>query len=153
MRVALTTRLAAAPERVWAEVQTSRLLEYVAAPLVRFRALNPAELPLAWLDTSYEVQMLMFGWLPAGRQFIRISRAASGTTHVLRDDGSGQLAKVWDHTIRVEPTADGGTQYTDIVEVRAGVLTPFVWAFAQVFYRHRQRRWRALVERGFDYGS
>lgn len=53
MRVALTTRLAAAPERVWAEVQTSRLLEYVAAPLVRFRALNPAELPLAgWIRAT-----------------------------------------------------------------------------------------------------
>jgi uncharacterized membrane protein len=72
---------------------------------------------------------------------------------VLRENGSGQLATVWDHTIRVEPSSDGGTQYTDVVEVRAGVLTPFVWAFAQVFYHHRQRRWRALVKRGFDYGS
>ncbi len=153
MRVIVTTRLAARPDRVWDEVQTSRLLEYVAAPLVRFRAVSPADLPTTWSDATYEVQMLMFGWLPAGRQLIRISRSAIGTARVLRDDGSGQLATVWDHTIRVEPSSDGGTEYTDVVEVRAGVLTPFVWAFAQVFYRHRQRRWRALVKRGFDYGS
>jgi len=25
----------------------------------------------------------------------------------------------------------------------------FVWAFAQLFYRHRQRRWRALVASDF----
>jgi hypothetical protein len=153
VKVTLTTRLAARPEKVWDEVQTSRLLEHVAAPLVRFRAVQPAQLPTTWADGSYEVQMLLFGWLPAGRQVIRISRFVSDTTRVLRDDGSGQLATVWDHTIRVEPSSGGGTEYTDIVEVRAGFLTLIVWAFAQVFYRHRQRRWRALVARGFDYGS
>src|SRR5690606_24160856 len=151
--IKLTTALAARPERVWAEVQTSRLLQHVAAPLVRFRAINPIELPEAWADASYEVQVLVFGWLSAGRQLVRISRSESGTARVLRDDGSGQLARVWNHTIRVEPSPGGGTRYTDIVEVQAGVLTPFVWAFAQMFYRHRQRRWRALVERGFDYES
>jgi hypothetical protein len=41
----------------------------------------------------------------------------------------------------------------DTVEVRAGVLTPFIWLFAQLFYRHRQRRWRALVARRFAYGA
>ena len=153
MKVTLTTRLAASPEKVWDEVQTSRLLEHVAAPLVRFRAVQPAHLPTTWADGAYEVQMLLFGWLPAGRQVIRISRSISDTTRVLRDDGSGQLATVWDHTIRVEPSSAGGTEYTDVFEVRAGFLTPLVWAFAQIFYRHRQRRWRALVARGFDYGS
>ena len=46
---------------------------------------------------------------------------------------------------------DGRTRYTDSVEVRAGLLTPLVWAFATAFYRHRQRRWRRLVRRGFRY--
>ncbi len=153
MRVVLTTRLAAPPDRVWDEVQTPRLLENVAAPLVQFRAVNPPHFPATWSDETYEVRMMLFGWLPFGRQLIRISRSASGTARLLRDDGSGQLATVWDHTIRVEPSRGGETEYTDLVEVRAGILTPFVWAFAQVFYRHRQRRWRALVRRGFDYGS
>ncbi len=153
MRVVLTTRLAALPERVWEEVQKSRLLEHVAAPVVRFRAVKPERLPTTWADEAYEVQMFLFGWLPVGSQIIRISRSVSGTTRLLRDDGSGQLAAVWDHSIRVEPSSSGGTEYTDIVEMRAGILTPIVWAFAQIFYRHRQRRWRALVARGFDYGS
>jgi hypothetical protein len=25
--------------------------------------------------------------------------------------------------------------------------------FAQIFYRHRQRRWRRLAANGFDYGE
>jgi transglutaminase-like putative cysteine protease len=95
----------------------------------------------------------MFGWLPIGRQAMRVSRRSDGDVRLLRDDGRGQLATTWDHSIRVEPAADGGTQYTDTVEVRAGLLTLVVWVFAQAFYRHRQRRWRALVQRGFDFGG
>lgn len=32
------------------------------------------------------------------------------------------------------------------VEIRAGVLTPLVWLFAQVFFRYRQMRWRSLLK-------
>ncbi len=153
MRLSLTTHLPAPPERVWEEVLRSRLLEHVAAPGVRFQPTSPSELPAIWSDGSYEVRMLLFGWLPAGKQIIRISRSSDGRAHVLRDDGAGQLAKRWDHTILVQPNADGGTEYTDVLDVQAGALTPFVWTFAQFFYRHRQRRWRALVSQEFDYGS
>ena len=38
-----------------------------------------------------------------------------------------------------------------VLSFRAGVLTPFIWLFAQLFYRHRQSRWRRLVANGFDY--
>jgi len=153
MRLSLTTHLPAPPERVWEEVQTSRLLEHVAAPVVRFRPASPSELPPIWSDGSYEVRMLLVGLLPAGKQLIRISRSSDGRAHTLRDDGVGQLAETWDHRIFVQPSPDGGTDYTDVLYVHAGALTPFVWAFAHFFYRHRQRRWRALVSRGFDYGS
>jgi hypothetical protein len=54
--------------------------------------------------------------------------------------------------ITIEPNA-AGVVYRDRVEVRAGVLTPFIWVFAQIFYRHRQRRWRRLAANGFDYGE
>ena len=69
-----------------------------------------------------------------------------------RDAGHSALIPVWDHLITIEPVA-AGVLYRDQVEVRARVLTPFIWLFAQVFYRHRQRRWRKLVASGFDYGA
>ena len=47
----------------------------------------------------------------------------------------------------VQPTADGRTRYSDEVLIEAGLLTCFVWAFAQWFYRHRQRRWRHVAQR------
>jgi len=39
----------------------------------------------------------------------------------------------------------------DRVANNAGILTPCIWLFAQLFYRHRQRRWRQLVKGGFTY--
>ena len=55
----------------------------------------------------------------------------------------------WDHLITIAPDGPSRTRYRDTVDIEAGLLTPFVWLFAQFFYRHRQRRWRALAQTGF----
>ena len=52
---------------------------------------------------------------------------------------------VWNHTIRFRPLENGKLHCTDEIEIQAGLLTGVVWAFAHVFYRHRQRRWRRLL--------
>jgi hypothetical protein len=36
----------------------------------------------------------------------------------------------------------------DRVDIRAGLLTPFIWLFAQGFYRWRQYRWGRLLAQG-----
>jgi hypothetical protein len=155
MIVDLVTRLDAPIERVWEELQTTRLLVHVAAPMVRFTPIEPAALPERWREGRYRVRMKLFGVLPAGSQVIAISivQADERQRYVLRDNGAGALARTWDHVITLEALPDGATRYRDRVEVRAGVLTPVVWLFAQAFYRHRQRRWRRLVARGFEHGA
>ncbi len=57
------------------------------------------------------------------------------------------LVRRWDHLVRVRPEGDGHTRYSDEIEIEAGLLTPIVWLFAEVFYRHRQRRWKRLIRR------
>lgn len=152
MRLTLKTQLDAAPDTVWAHLLTPRLLLHVAAPLVAFSPVRPAQLPPVWADGDYAVRMRLWGWLPLGAQTLRISRRAGREVRQLRDAGSGGLAKTWEHVIEVEPGPGGTTRYTDTLQVRAGILTPLVWAFAHLFYRHRQRRLRALARGGFAYG-
>ena len=60
---------------------------------------------------------------------------------------SGTLAEVWNHRITLQTDAEGRTVYRDTLELSAGHLTPVVWAFAQLFYRYRHHRWRALAPR------
>lgn len=156
MKTTISTLLDAEPERVWAELQRPGLLEYVAAPLVVFDPVDPASFPEQWGEDEYRVAVLLFGLIPLGEQTIRTSEVrvndADGEGfYQLRDDGTGRLVPVWDHLISVRETPDGKTVYTDEIEVKAGVLTPVVWLFAALFYRHRQRRWRKLVANDFEY--
>ncbi len=155
MKVVVTTILDAPVERIWAEVKTPRLLNHVAAPLITFDLIDPATMPAHWGDGRYLVSMRFLGLIPIGRQWIVTStpqpedQTRGGFR--IRDNGIGDIAKVWDHLIVIEARTDGRTAYRDEVEVKAGVLTLGVWLFAHWFYRHRQARWRRLVRQGFRY--
>jgi len=50
----------------------------------------------------------------------------------------------WDHTIRIAE-APSGCEYSDEILIHAGLLTLFIWLYANIFYRYRQARWRRLV--------
>jgi hypothetical protein len=155
--VEVSTVLGVSAERAWNEVQKSKLLKYVAYPLLTFQPIDPPELPAIWQPGRYLVRLKTFGCIPLGRQWIVISQPCE-ESHIpsevyrIRDNGFGDLASKWDHLITIRNTADGLAHYTDTVEVRAGLLTPFIWLYAQVFYRYRQRRLRKLIKNDFHYG-
>lgn len=98
------------------------------------------------------MRLRMFGVVPLGNQRIVITKPMLGPLrYQLRDNGSGDLASRWDHLITIEPVGSDQCRYTDEVELKAGILTAFVWAFASVFYAYRQWRWRKLVKDDFAY--
>jgi hypothetical protein len=122
----------------------------VAHPLVTFEPIEPASLPKVWVDGTYWVNLLLFGFLPLGRQAIVISQPAAGDTFMLRDDGYSALVKTWDHRITLEKIGSA-VLYRDELRISAGILTPIVWLFALVFFGYRQRRLTGLANRGFNY--
>ena len=145
MIATITTTLNAPVDLVARLVQRSDTLIYISGPLLRFIPIQPAELPDIWSPGEYRVGMRFFGILPLGEQSIRIEHLASDEpgTFRIRDNGGGQLVRVWDHVITISPDlAEGRTRYEDRVDIRAGVLTPFIWLFAQGFYR-----WSRLLNR------
>lgn len=150
MRISLSTVLDAPVSQIWAAAQKSALFEHVSAPVVRFRAKEP--LPEVWREGRYLVTMLLFGVLPIGDQWIVIELPqpdeAAGE-YVVRDNGHSASIRRWDHRLILRARPDGRTDYSDVLDLEAGLTTPFVWLFAQVFYRHRQKRLRALAARGF----
>jgi hypothetical protein len=153
MIVERSTVLPCSPEQCIDEIGTTRLLRYVARPLVVFEALDPPALPGRWEQRRYEVRLWIFGVVPLGRQTIDLSWTHRSRENLeLRDNGRGGLISRWDHRITIRPAGEG-TLYTDRVEVQAGPLTPLVWAFAWIFFRHRHRRWQRLVRSGFRYGG
>ena len=152
MRMRLSTTLNAPPEWVAAHLQSTAVFRHITAPLVRFAPAGGAAWPARWEPGSLQVRMRLLGTLPMGAQTVRIaleSPAEPGGWPTLRDNGEGLLMRRWDHRITVQPLADGRTRYTDDIDVAARYLpwlmTPLSAAFAHVFFRHRQRRWRALA--------
>ena len=152
MRVDVSTFLPCDLDQAIAQVRKPKILQFIAAPLVRFTPVSAARFPDSWPEGTFWVRLHLFGLIPLGKQAIVISMPPTKTGFALRDDGHSRLIKTWDHLITIEPHANGSL-YRDRVEVKAGVLTPFVWLFAQVFYRHRQRRWRKLAALNFNYGG
>jgi hypothetical protein len=155
LRLSLSTRLRCPPERVWDEVRTTRLFLYVCRPLVRFAPTGAEPLPEVWVDGTYQVKMSLFGVLPLGTQWIvptvsAVDPAPEHESYEVRDEGRGTLIPRWSHRITVRGS-EGGTVYTDEVDVGAGLLTPLAWSFALLLFLWRQHRWRRLVHRGFRY--
>lgn len=137
-------------ERAWAAIQEPRLLNHIAYPLQTFKPVDPPKLPATWAESRYKVRLRLFGVVPIGEQWIVIGILERGPDRYrMRDDGHGDLVRRWEHRITIEALSSSRCRYTDEVEIDAGVLTPLVAAFASVFFRHRQRRWRALVASDF----
>lgn len=150
MIATIATTLHAPADRVAQLVQRSDTLLYISGPLIRFVPIQPGTLPEVWSPGEYRVSMRFLGILPLGERSIRIEHLSTTQpgTFRIRDNGGGQLVRVWDHMITIGPDwADGRTRYEDRVEVRAGLLTPFIWLFAQGLYRWRQHRWKRLLRR------
>ena len=135
-----------------AHVLSTRLLQHVASPLVSCSPVNGTAFPATWTEGIHWVRLMLIGLPPVGRQAIVISEPLLPGGFAIRDTGHSALIRVWIHLITIQPHPDGSL-CRDQVEVFAGALTPLVWMFAQILFRHRQRRWLRLAAHGFDYGD
>jgi ligand-binding SRPBCC domain-containing protein len=141
----VSTRLAAPSDVVWDTVKRTDTLRYVTRWLLGFRA--NGYVPERWGEgEAYQLRLLFFGFVPAWRHEIRVVRVDE-EAHEIRTEERGGPVREWRHRITVDGEGWGSTRYMDEIEVHAGPLTPFVWTYAQVFYRYRQMRWRRLARR------
>ena len=156
MIATIATNLPCSPARVWQEVQTSKLLIYITWPLVVFQPVAPTSFPDIWANGKYLTRMKLFGLIPFGKHWIVITRPIIDPTpgkqvYEILDNGYSNIISTWRHLITIRETGDGRTLYSDKIEIEAGMLTPVIWIYANLFYRYRQMRWRSLVAHGFDY--
>jgi hypothetical protein len=132
-------------DKVWEALQTSALLLEIMRPLIRVAPADGTNLPERWGQaTQVRCRLYLFGVLPLGTRrliFERIDPAA----REIQTREQDPVVRRWDHRIRAQARDDGRTDYSDEIEIDAGLLTLPVWLFAHWFYRHRQRRWRAIA--------
>jgi ligand-binding SRPBCC domain-containing protein len=143
--VRVSTRLPVPPELAWDTVKRTDTLRYVTRGLLGFRA--EGEIPERLSEgETYRMRLLFFGVLPAWHHEIHVARL-DDASHEIRTEERGGPVRDWRHRITVDAEGWGATRYMDEIQIAAGPLTPFVWLYAQLFYRYRQWRWRRLARR------
>ncbi len=143
MRIKLTTELEAPADAAWGALRKTESFRYVARPLLCLGA----DLPRRWPDRGGVIRverLLLLCVVPAWSHELRFVRLDDEEREMLTSERGGPIRE-WNHRITVEPISERLCRYTDEVEMCAGMLSPLVWLLAQLFYRHRQRRWRGLV--------
>ena len=104
-----------------------------------------------WPEEFYEGQeidtrFVFFHIFPAWKHYLRVVRLDNNRKELYSNEKGGPI-KIWNHLIKIEPEKDQKCKYTDQIEIKAGLLTPFVWGYAHVFYRYRQHRWKKLIQK------
>jgi hypothetical protein len=147
MRAYIESVLPCTAEKVWDELQRPALLLEIIRPLFRFVPADGPRFPKRWLQgATVRCQGYLFGIIPLGTHTLFLERI-DPVAREIQSRESEPLVRRWDHLIRVRPAGEGRTPYSDEIIIEAGLLTAFVWLFAQWFYHHRQRRWRRVARR------
>lgn len=145
MIVRVSTDLACSADAAWAAVQRLDTFRYVTRGLLGFRIPEgtPEELEEGMVARG---RLLFFHVLPAWNHEIRAVRVDRDAREILTSEHGGPVSN-WGHLIKVDPVTENRCRYTDQIEIEAGLLTPLVWAYAHLFYRYRQARWRRLAQK------
>lgn len=144
VKVTVSTILDTTIDRAWAAVTQTHTFHHVTHGLLSFRSSKP--FPSVWHEEDQlELQLYLFNVIPWWRHQLRVAHL-DDQRHELRLEGHGGPISRWNHTMRIEPVSDTRCQYTDELDLRAGLFTPVAWLFAHTFYRYRQRRLRKRME-------
>ena len=151
MKVDVSTVLDCSAAKAWDEVQKSSLLVYVIWPLARVVPTG-APFPERWSEgLTIQCKSFVFGLIPIGVRTLRFEKIDQNyykiqNNYKIQSREHDPLISRWDHLVSITPLDDSRSIYRDTIDIDAGKLTWLVLAWANWFYRHRQRRWRALAK-------
>lgn len=143
MKAVVETDLPSSAEAVWSALLKRDTFLAITRGMLGFRGTDE------WPETFeeglvIETRLVFFHLIPAWRHTLRIVRVDEETLTLASEEKGGPISR-WNHRIFAEEGSEQRCHYRDEIDIEAGILTPAIWAFAQVFYRYRQRRWRHLA--------
>jgi len=139
----IDTDLPSSAEKVWEALLQRDTFLHITRGMLGFR--GSEHWPVVF-HQGMEIETRLVFWhvIPGWKHTMRIVKVDAEDMELASEEGGGPVRK-WNHRIRLEREAAQQCHYTDEVEIEVGPLTVVIWAFAQVFYRYRQMRWRRLA--------
>jgi hypothetical protein len=145
MMVNVSTILHCPATKAWDEVQRSSLLLRVIWPLARLES-TAAPFPERWSEgLVLQCKTFVFGVIPIGVHTLLFEKIDQKNSQIQSREHNPLITR-WDHLVSIKPLDDSRSLYCDAIDIDAGSFTFVVWVWANWFYRHRQRRWRALAK-------
>jgi hypothetical protein len=139
MTLCVSSVFAADRAAVFEKLKQVSTLQCICAPMAAFEPMDGCAVWAA--GTEFRLKLRVMG-IDFGVHAIRVE--GFGIDGIATHE-SNRYVPLWKHRIALEDLGGGRTRYTDNVEIRAGAKTPFVWMWANLFYRHRQRKWKELL--------
>lgn len=156
MKISTRATLSCSIDSAWEALHNPAIFRAVSAPFTVFADQPGNPLPRRFRpDTDYTVSVRAGGVVPLGNQTIHlVDDVADWTSRVVTDTGHGTsgalgLLRDWHHRMSLVARPDGGTDFSDTLSVRAGLLTPLLWLALRVMWSWRGFRLR-LVTRTLD---
>jgi hypothetical protein len=140
----IQTELASSAEKVWHALLKRDTFLYITRGMLGFQGAD--QWPRVFEEgLVIETRLVFFHVIPGWRHRLRVVRV-DGEKLELKSEEEGWIVRRWNHRIRVDHDTEQRCWYTDEIDIEAGLLTGAIWAYAQVFYRYRQSRWRRLAK-------
>ncbi len=146
MFVRISRQLNCTESELWDKISKQESLKFVASPILTFIPVGTGILNSKWeVGRIYRFKLYFLKFIPLGLHTIQIMKIDQNQ-NIISSHESGLLTPVWNHKISFKEIMPSLVNYSDEIEIKAGWLTPFIGLFAHVFYRHRQRRWKILLQ-------
>ena len=140
----IQTELPSSAEKVWQALLKRDTFLYITRGMLSFRRAD--QWPEVFQEgVEIETRLVFFHLIPGWKHRLRVVKVDEEKLEVASEEG-GWVIRRWNHRIWVERGTEQRCRYTDEIEIRAGLLTSMIWAYAQIFYRYRQSRWRRLAK-------
>ncbi len=141
--VELTSIFPANRETVFHLLQGFDILKKITFPYITFKPLNNKE-DFQWKEgETFQFKAKVFGFIPFGIHSIKIVKF---TDDIISSNETNTYVKVWNHDIILREVGKNFTEYTDRVEIGAGIITDIVYLWSKSFYRHRQEKWIKILK-------
>ncbi len=134
----------ASKDEVFNILKNFDILKQITHPYISFTPVGRSE-DLEWkVGETFVFKAKLLTFIPFGTHTINVIEFDKDTRIYTNEVNT--YVPVWNHEVTLKSLSDGSTEYSDIVEIYAGWKTVFVYAWAKLFYRHRQRKWVVILK-------
>ena len=145
-KITVTSSFVSSTENIWNRLLNVSTLIEICKPKMTFKSYDGKTLKKWELQRSYLFKLFVYGFVPLGQHEIVLKRIDRESNVILSNEHN-KIVRVWNHLIKLESVETEKTIYTDEVELYAGIFTYFVALWSISFYKHRQKKWRKIVEK------